>query len=170
MLKLDDRDIAILKVLSREARISKSDLARRINLSPSPCWQRLKRLEEAGLIRGYRADVALAALAPAVIVFVTVELDRHKPDTFRKFEALVAERDEILACWALGGGFDYLLEVVTRDIDSYQRLIDSLLDHGPGVSRYYTYVVTKSVKRPGPLPFDVLLDGSGEETGTNGTE
>jgi Lrp/AsnC family transcriptional regulator of ectoine degradation len=170
MIKLDDRDIEILRILSREARISKSDLARRINLSPSPCWQRLKRLEEVGLIRGYHADVALGAVASTVDVFVTVELDRHKTESFRKFEALVAERDEIVACWALGGGFDYLLEVVTRDIDSYQRLIDSLLDHGPGVARYYTYVVTKSVKRPGPLPFDVLLGESGDETAASRSE
>lgn len=163
MLKLDDRDIEILKILSREARISKAELAKRINLSPSPCWERLKRLEKAGLIRGYHADIALKVLGPNVVVFVTVELDRHKSESFHKFEQLVAAREEVVACWALGGGFDYLLQIVTRDIDSYQRLIDSLLEEGPPVARYYTYVVTKAVKRPGVLPFDVLLDPAADE-------
>ncbi len=168
MLKLDDRDIEILRILSREARISKAELAKRINLSPSPCWERLKRLEKGGLINGYHADISLKALGPSVVVFVTVELDRHKSESFNKFEQLVAERDEVVACWALGGGFDYLLQIVTRDIDSYQRLIDSLLDQGPSMARYYTYVVTKSVKRPGALPFDMLLDPGADEDEAQG--
>lgn len=156
MLALDDRDIEILKVLSRDGRISKADLARRINLSPTPCWERLKRLEKAGVIKGYRADISLKSLAPSVTVFVTVELERHRPESFQAFERAIADRDEIIACWSVGGGFDYLLQIVTRDIDSYQRLIDALLEHRIGLVRYYTYIVTKPVKSAG-LPLDELL-------------
>jgi Lrp/AsnC family transcriptional regulator of ectoine degradation len=155
-LALDDRDLRILSVLSREGRISKTELARRVNLSATPCWERMKRLEEAGLIRGYRAEVALARLAGHVVVFVMVELESHRAESFQAFERAVARHDEITACWAIGGGFDYLAQVVTRDIDSYQRLIDALLAERIGVRRYFTYVVTKDVKAA-PPPFESLL-------------
>ena len=158
MLRLDDRDIQILRILSREARISKAELAKRIHLSPSPCWERLKRLENAGVIRSYHADIALKHVGPHVTVFVTAELEQHTAESFQHFERMVSERDEIVACWALGGGFDYLVQVVTRDIDRYQRLMDELLEGGIGLARYYTYVVTKPVKTGGPPPLDRLLE------------
>ena len=155
-LALDDRDLQILAVLSREGRISKTELARRVNLSATPCWERMKRLEQAGLIRGYRAEVALARIAAHVVVFVMVELDSHRTESFQAFERAVARQDEITAAWAIGGGFDYLLQVVTRDIDSYQRLIDGLLAAHLGVRRYFTYVVTKEAKA-GPPPLAALV-------------
>lgn len=158
MLKLDDRDIRILSVLSREGRISKAELARRVNLSPTPCWQRLKRLEKAGVIEGYHAEISLRRIAPHVVVFVAAELESHRAESFQAFERAVRRREEIVACWALGGGFDYLLQVVTRDIDSYQRLIDGLLEQKVGLARYYTYVVTKPVKTGAAPPLDILLD------------
>ncbi|WP_208979122.1 Lrp/AsnC family transcriptional regulator [Stappia stellulata] len=159
MIRLDDRDIAILKVLAREGRLSKADLARRINLSPTPCWERLKRLEKAGIIEGYNARIALKKTAPHVTVFVTLELDNHSAGAFQLFEQLVETQDEIVHCWALGGGFDYLMQIVTRDVDTYQRLIDRLLDRGLGLARYYTYIVTKDVKSSGTPPLDLLVAG-----------
>lgn len=158
MLKLDNRDIEILKILSSEARISKAELAARINLSPSPCWERLARLEKAGIIRGYKADVTLKAVTPTVTVFVTLELERHRADAFQAFERTARDIAEIVGCWALGGGLDYLLQIVTRDIDHYQRVIDRLLALPLGVGRYYTYIVTKPVKEGGVLPFDQLFN------------
>lgn len=158
-LALDDRDIAILSILTREGRISKADLARRVNLSPTPCWQRLNRMEEAGLIRGYRAEVALARLAQHVVVFVTIELESHRAESFQTFERAVARIDEITFCWALGGGYDYLMQVITRDVASYQGLMDTLLESRAGVKRYFSYIVTKDVKSAAP-PLAALLDGS----------
>ena len=156
MLRLDDRDVEILRILEREGRITKAELASRINLSPTPCWERLKRLEEAGVIEGYGARIALRLLAPHVTVFVAAELDSHKTDRFQSFEAAVQDIPEVTACWALGGGFDYLLQVVARDIDAYQRLIDRMLAAEIGMARYYTYIVTKTVKATAPLPFAAL--------------
>lgn len=156
-MKLDGRDIAILKVLSAEGRITKTALADRIGLSPTPCWDRLKKLEQAGLIEGYRAEISLRKLGPHVTVFVTAELADHTAARFRAFEDAVMHYDEVIACWALGGGFDYLIQIVTRDIDAYQRLMDAMLDARIGLARYFTYIVTKPVKGHGPLPFDVLL-------------
>ena len=156
-LKLDERDIRMLAVLAREGRISKAELAKRVNLSATPCWQRLQRLEKAGVVTGYRAEIELRRIAPHVSVFVMAELENHKATTFQAFEKAVARYDEITACWALGGGFDYLLQVVTRDIDTYQRMIDELLSSQTGLARYFTYIVTKPVKSAAP-PLDILLD------------
>jgi Lrp/AsnC family transcriptional regulator of ectoine degradation len=160
VLKLDDRDLQILGILAREGRIAKSDLARRVNLTATPLWERLKRLEDAGVIRGYRAEIALAKIAPHVEIFVTVELEGHTPAHFRAFEAAVERLDPIVAAWSLGGGIDYLLHVVARDIDAYQRLMDTLLDSRAGIARYFTYVVTKAVKAGCAPPFVDLLDDS----------
>ncbi|MEP2707101.1 MAG: Lrp/AsnC family transcriptional regulator [Roseibium sp.] len=156
-IKLDDRDIKILATLSREGRLSKSELAKRVSLSATPCWERLRRLEKAGVISGYRAEIELRHITPHVSVFVMAELENHRAGTFQQFESAVAGYDEITSCWALGGGFDYLLHVVTKDIDSYQRLIDDLLARGTGLARYFTYIVTKPVKASPTPPFDILL-------------
>lgn len=157
MLRLDARDIAILRVLSTEGRISKTDLAERVGLSATPCWERLRKLEAAGLIAGYRAEIALRKLGPHVTVFVTAELADHTAARMQAFEAAMRRHDEVVACWALGGGFDYLLQIVTRDIDAYQRLIDEMLEARIGLARYFTYIVTKPVKGLSPPPFEVLL-------------
>jgi Lrp/AsnC family transcriptional regulator of ectoine degradation len=153
--RLDERDIAILSVLSSEGRISKSDLARRVNLTATPCWERLKRLEDAGLIRGYRAEIALERLGPHVTAFVMVELDSHKAENFDAFERAVRRYDEVRAAWALGGGYDYLLQTVTRDVAAYQALVDAMLAARIGLKRYFTYIVTKSVK-DAPPPIAVV--------------
>jgi Lrp/AsnC family transcriptional regulator of ectoine degradation len=153
---LDDRDIKILQILSREGRISKTALARRVNLSATPCWERLKRLEAAGLIRGYRAEVALERLGPAVTIFVVVEIENHRSADFAAFERAVQAEPRITGCWSIGGGYDYLLQIIARDIDGYQRLMDGMLAREVGVKRYFTYVVMKAVKDAAP-PLDLLF-------------
>ena len=155
-MKLDARDLDILRVLSSEGRITKSDLAARVGLSPSPCWERLRKLEAAGVIEGYHARISLRKLGPYVRVFVAAEIADHTPASFRAFEDSVQRYDEITACWALGGGFDYLLQIVTTDIDAYQRLIDEMLEARIGLARYFTYIVTKPVKGPSVPPLDLL--------------
>lgn len=144
--RLDDRDIAILATLASEGRITKTDLAARVNLSPTPCWERIKRLEQAGLICGYRAKINLAALGPHVEVFVTVELDSHRAESFQIFERTIRQLAEVTGCWAIGGGYDYLMYVITKDIAAFQNLMDGLLNSRAGVRRYFSYIVTKPVK------------------------
>lgn len=157
MLKLDDRDLKLLAVLSRKGRISKTDLAKEVNLSPTPCWARLKRLENAGVITGYSANIAIEQLASHVVVFVVAELEDHRAGTFKAFEEAVAEIPEIIQCWALGGGVDYLFQVMTSDINAYQRLIDDLLARKAGLARYFTYIVTKTIKQNSAPPLDLLF-------------
>jgi Lrp/AsnC family transcriptional regulator of ectoine degradation len=156
MVKLDRIDLDILRVLARDGRITKAQLAERVGLSASPCWERLRKLEQAGIIEGYNARINLRKLGPHVTVFVAAELADHTPASFRAFEDSVQHYDEITACWALGGGFDYLVQIVTTDIDAYQRLIDEMLEARIGLARYFTYIVTKPVKSPSMPPFDLL--------------
>jgi len=156
-MRLDARDLDILRVLADEGRITKAKLATRVGLSASPCWERLKRLEEAGLIEGYHARISLKKLGPHVTVFVAVGLADHTPAKFRAFEDSVQHYGEVTACWALGGGFDYLMQIVTRDIDAYQRLIDEMLEARIGLARYFTYIVTKPVKAPRLPPLEMFF-------------
>jgi Lrp/AsnC family transcriptional regulator of ectoine degradation len=154
-LKLDDRDLRMLAILQREGRIAKAALAERVNLSPTPCWERLKRLEQAGIIEGYGARVSLKAFGPLAVVFMEAELESHKAADFERFERALQDIPEIVECWAVGGGIDYLLKIVARDVDAYQRLVDRLLTDELGLKRYYSYVVTKPVKQA-PLPVERL--------------
>ncbi|WP_027348752.1 Lrp/AsnC family transcriptional regulator [Halotalea alkalilenta] len=149
-MRLDRFDLRILEILSREGRITKSKLAERINLSVSPCWERVKRLERAGVIEGYGARIAGSVLVRRTPVWMQVELGSHALEAFERFERAMRDCPEVTECVAVGGGVDYLVKVEARDIDQYQRLIDSWLTSGLGISRYYTYIVTKTVKRESP--------------------
>ncbi|TMV70945.1 Lrp/AsnC family transcriptional regulator [Thioclava sp. BHET1] len=159
-MRLDARDLDILRILSREGRITKAALAEKVGLSPTPCWERLKKLEAAGIIEGYRAEIALKKIAPHVTVFMAAELADHTAARFRIFEEEMRRCDAVQACWALGGGYDYLLQIVSRDIDAYQRLVDDWLEARIGLARYFTYIVTKPVKGAAPPPFAELLSGA----------
>jgi Lrp/AsnC family transcriptional regulator of ectoine degradation len=146
MTRLDATDVKILATLQSEGRITKAALADAVNLSPTPCWERLKRLEKAGLIRGYRADIDLEKLAAATTIMVEVVLKQHRYEDFQRFEAAIRKLDEVVECYATGGGLDYLLKVIAPDIDAYQRLIDQLLLAEIGIDRYFTYIVTRVIK------------------------
>lgn len=160
-LKLDDRDLRILSILQQEGRITKSELAKRVNLSATPCWARLQRLEEAGVIKGYGAFVAVEAFGPRAHAYVTFELDSHRTEDFERFERHVAGNPAIFECFAIGGGLDYILKIAAPDVEAYQRLLDELLAAEVGVKRYWTYFVTKTVKQ-GPPP--LTLEEASQET------
>ncbi|WP_281967140.1 Lrp/AsnC family transcriptional regulator [Roseovarius nanhaiticus] len=158
MTRLDARDLDILRALARNGRMTNAQLAGEVGLSASPCWERVRKLQEAGVIEGVHARIALRKLGPHVSVFVTAELTGHTGADFRRFEAAMAGYDQVMGCWALGGGYDYLLHIVARDIEGYQDLLDDMLDAGIGLARYFTYVVTKTVKDSPVPPFSALLD------------
>jgi Lrp/AsnC family transcriptional regulator, regulator of ectoine-degradation genes len=155
-MKLDRYDLKILEILSRDGRIAKSRLAEAINLSVSPCWERVRRLERAGIIEGYSARINTRALVRRTPVWVQIELKQHNAESFARFEARVQETPEVTECVAVGGGVDYLIKVEADSIDAYQRLIDAWLTSDAGIERYFTYIVTKTVKQTPPplLPSD----------------
>ena len=156
--RLDAIDLKILATLQKEGRITKLALAERVSLSPTPCWERLKRLESAGFIKRYRAEIDLAKLGGTTTVLVEITLKQHRLEDFQTFERAVKKVPQIVECLATGGGIDYLLKVVTADIDAYQRLIDELLTASIGIDRYFTYVVTRTVKSAAQPPVELFAD------------
>ncbi|TIP89488.1 MAG: Lrp/AsnC family transcriptional regulator [Mesorhizobium sp.] len=155
--KLDQIDLKILDAVQRDGRITKLALADKVGLSPTPCWMRLRKLEKAGIVSGYHAKVAMRAVAPVATVLMEVTLASHRQADFDRFERVIRDVPEIVACWSVGGGVDYLLKVMARDIDAYQRFVDGLLDREIGIDRYFTYIVTKTVKEEVALPVADLL-------------
>ena len=155
--KLDPIDLRILDAIQRDGRITKLALAEKVGLSPTTCWMRLRKLEKAGIVTGYHASVAMRAIAPVATVLMEVTLANHRQADFDRFERVVRDVPEIVACWSVGGGVDYVLKVMARDIDAYQRLVDSLLEREIGIDRYFTYIVTKTVKDETVLPVTDLL-------------
>ncbi|RFC68691.1 MULTISPECIES: Lrp/AsnC family transcriptional regulator [Mesorhizobium] len=145
-IKLDSIDVKILDAVQHDGRITKLALAEKVGLSATPAWLRLRRLEKAGIVRGYRAEIDLRAVAPITTVLVEVTLGSHRQADFDRFERTIRDIPEIVACWSVGGGIDYMLKVTARDIDAYQRLIDRLLASEIGIDRYFTYIVTRVVK------------------------
>ena len=159
-MRLDAIDLRILEAIQENGRITKLALAERAGLSPTPCWLRLRKLEKAGIVTGYHARVAVRRLAPVASVMMEVTLANHRQADFERFERAVAATPEIIACWSVGGGVDYILKIMAPDIDAYQRLVDSLLDRELGIDRYFTYIVTKTVKEETVLPLAALLPAS----------
>jgi Lrp/AsnC family transcriptional regulator of ectoine degradation len=156
-LKLDAIDLKILEAIQRDGRITKLALAGAVGLSPTPCWMRLAKLEKAGIVSGYHARVAMRVIAPVAVVLMEVTLASHRQADFDRFERAVRAVPEIVACWSVGGGVDYLMKVMARDIDAYQRLVDGLLEREIGIDRYFTYIVTKTVKEETVLPVGELI-------------
>ncbi|CAN7730318.1 Lrp/AsnC family transcriptional regulator [Mesorhizobium amorphae] len=155
--KLDPIDLKILDAIQRDGRITKLALADKVGLSPTPCWMRLRKLEKAGIVSGYHASIAMRAVATVATVLMEVTLASHRQADFDRFERVIRDIPEIVACWSVGGGVDYVLKVMARDIDAYQRLVDALLEREIGIDRYFTYIVTKTVKDETVLPVADLL-------------
>ena len=155
--KLDAIDLKILDAIQRDGRITKLALAEQVGLSPTPCWMRLRKLEKAGIVSGYHARIAMRVVAPVATVLMEVTLASHRQADFDRFERVIRDIPEIVACWSVGGGVDYVLKVMARDIDAYQRLVDSLLEREIGIDRYFTYIVIKTVKDDIALPIGDLL-------------
>jgi len=156
MIKLDERDLQILTVLQQDGRISKKALADKVALSPTACWERLKRLEQTGIIEGYEARLSLVNLGAPSIIFMQIEIANHRAEDFKVFETAVSTIDQIVECWAIGGGIDYFLKIVCPTIDTYQQLVDDMLQADIGLKRYYTYIVTKPIKFSPTPPLSIL--------------
>lgn len=145
-MKLDNYDRHILDVLQRDGRISNQDLADRIGLSPSPCLRRVRALEEAGIIAGYRAMLNARRLGLNLTVFVSISMDRHTPERFANFDTVVAGLPEVLECSLITGrDADYQLKVVVSDMDAYQELLLNRLTRIEGVAGVHSSFVLRQV-------------------------
>ncbi len=149
---LDSTDRAILRLLQRDGRLTNAELAKRVNLSPSPCLRRVRALEQAGYITGYAAVLDPARLDRSLHVMVMVSLTSQRQDTLDAFERAIAELDDVLACYLIAGEADYLLTVAVKDLEAYQRLYTGRLGELPGVASMKSLVTMKAVKASTALP------------------
>ena len=160
MYKLDERDIQILSILQEEGRITKTALADRLNLSLTPSWDRLQRLEEEGIIKSYGAKLSSPFLKNFHLVITEVELESHKEGEFARFEDAIMGFDEVLSCWSVGGGLDYILKVLVKDVSDYQDFLKRVLKANIGLRRYFSYAVLDKIKDTEIVP-DSLIRRSG---------
>ena len=160
MYKLDERDIQILSILQEEGRITKTPLADRINLSLTPSWDRLQRLEEEGIIESYGARLSSPFLKNFHLVITEVELESHKEGEFARFEDAIMGFDEVLSCWSVGGGLDYILKILVKDVSDYQDFLKRVLKANIGLRRYFSYAVLDKIKDTDVVP-DSLIRRSG---------
>lgn len=149
-MTIDAADMRILSAVQQHGQLSKIKLSELVNLSPTPCWVRFNRLKEAGLIRGYHADISLDRIVDVAKVIVTVSLQGHRKSAFERFEAYIGQVDEIVECIATGGGMDYVLKVVAPSLSAFQRVMDELLSADLGIERYMTYIATREIKSTQP--------------------
>lgn len=149
---MDAKDRQIIRELQKDGRITNQDLADRVNLSPSPCLRRLRLLEEAGVIKGYTALVDQKAYGLPITVFIRVRLERHGEAVVRTFEEHVGRIDEVLDCYLLAGGDDYLLRVIVASLEAYEDFIRRKLHAIPGVASIDTSFAYGVVKQTRVFP------------------
>jgi Lrp/AsnC family transcriptional regulator of ectoine degradation len=160
MFKLDERDIQILAILQEEGRITKTALAERLSLSLTPSWDRLQRLEEAGIINGYSSRLSSKFMKNFHLVITEVELESHKDGEFDRFEQAIISFDEVQSCWSVGGGLDYILRVLVEDVAGYQAFINKVLKADIGLRRYFSYAVIDSIKDDNTVPDSLIRKSS----------
>ena len=143
---LDRTDLKILRLLQRNARMTNADLARSVNLSPTPCLERVRRLEAEGYILEYVTLLNPQKLGAGVISFIQVLLDRTNPDVFKRFKEQVSLCPEVMECHMVAGGFDYLLKVRTKSMLEYRDFLGETLARMSDIKQTHTYVVMEEVK------------------------
>lgn len=152
---LDPVDARILDILQHDASLSVAEIAERVGLSPSPCWRRIKRLEEAGVIRKRVTLLDPARLGLDFEVYAIVKLDLPSRQNLEAFEAAVADWPEVVQCATITGREDYVLRIVTRDMHAFDRFLrDKLLSLGL-VSDCESHIVTRGVKDVTALPLEL---------------
>jgi len=144
--EIDRIDKSILRELQVHGRLANVELARRVGLSPTPCLERVKRLESSGFITGYEAVLSPQKLQASLLLFVEIRLNHTSPDVFKDFKKAVIELPQVLECHLVSGDFDYLVKARVADMVSYRVLLGETLLTLPGVSASRTYVVMEEVK------------------------
>ena len=150
--RLDKIDRNILRLLQRDARMPHTELARQVGLSTTPCKERVRRLEQAGVIQHYQAVLEPKALDRGLVVFVQIRLSRTSQDIFEEFTARALDLSEVQECYLVSGNFDYLLKARVADMDAYRVLLGETLLTLPGVLESTSYVVMEQVKESLMLP------------------
>ncbi len=154
---LAKQDVAILQLLQRDATLSTSALAERINVSQSPCWRRVNRLEQEGIIRSRVALLDRNALGMEVVVFATINLTSTGRQNLLEFERDIVRHPEVMECYTMTGIWDYMLKIVTRDIRHYEEFVRNTLTASPSIRELHSHMAVTEIKNSTELPLDTQL-------------
>jgi Lrp/AsnC family leucine-responsive transcriptional regulator len=154
ILDIDRTDYRILHHLQNNARISNTELADAVGLSPSPCLRRVKALEQTGVLKRYAAIVDAKAVGLPISVFVSVSMNRQERVGLESFEATIASYKEVMECYLMTGSADYLVRVVVPDLESYERFLADKLTRIQGIANIQSSFALKQVVYKTELPLD----------------
>lgn len=156
-MKLDKIDINILAELQKNGRLSNIDLAERVHLSASPCLTRVRRLQDAGYITGFAAQIDLSRLAEVVTVFTEITLAWHRSEDFERFVRALDKIPNVVECHLVSSGYDYLVKFNTCGISEYQEIMERMNDMKLGIKKYFSYVVFKTPIATRQVPVATVL-------------
>lgn len=158
MNTLDKFDIAILKELQSDARLTNTELAQRIGLSSAPCWRRVRALEDNGFITGYRAELNRHKIGLGVLAFVRLDAARNSGDVLLALEDAIRKIPEVVSCHYISGTGTFELQVVSRDLNTFSQFARDVLINLPNVKDLQTSFSLGEVKASGALPLSHLTD------------
>ncbi|RVU19101.1 Lrp/AsnC family transcriptional regulator [Methylobacterium oryzihabitans] len=156
-MKLDSIDIRILSELQKNGRITNVELSELVHLSPSPCLMRVKKLQAAGYISGYCAQINVAKLGQTFTVFTEITLKNHRQIDFARFLAAIEKEESVVECHLISGGYDYLVKFVASGIAEYQAMMERLTDMDIGIDKYFSFVVLKTPVARNHVPLTRLF-------------
>jgi Lrp/AsnC family transcriptional regulator, leucine-responsive regulatory protein len=156
MGKLDRYDIQILTELQADARLTNAELAQRVGLSAAPCWRRVRALEEAGYIKGYRAEIDRHKIGLGVLAFVRLDAQRNTGELTREMEEAIRQIPEIVSCHYISGAGTFELQVVSRDLDTFSQFARQVLINLPNVKDLHTSFSLGEVKASASWPLSQL--------------
>ena len=152
--ELDTIDRKILRALQADGKISVGELSEKVGLSPSPCARRIRLLEKAGIIKGYAAIVDQKRVGLPISAFASIKLERQREEDLDRFEEAVSRWPEVLDCYLMTGQRDYLMRIVTADLEAYERFIKDKLTRLENIASIETSFALGQVKRSEALPIE----------------
>ena len=156
-IALSKSDVEILKMLQSDATLSTAAIADKINLSQSPCWRRVNRLEQEGLITRRVAMLNRQALGMDVVVFATINLTSTGRQNLLEFEQEIVRHSEVMECYTMTGIWDYMIKIVTRDIRHYEAFVRNTLTASPSIRELHSHIAVTEIKNVTELPLDTQL-------------
>ena len=153
MINLDDIDRQLLGALQENGRVTNVDLAQMVGLTPPPCLRRVRTLEDSGVIKGYHAELDASQLGFTITVFAMVSLKSQAEEALRQFEDHMRELPEVRECHMLNGEIDFILKIVSRDLQSFQDFLTSKLTPAPNVASVKTSLTIRTAKNQPGVPF-----------------
>ena len=161
---LDDKDRALLSYLQEDARITNTELAKRVDLSPPGLQKRVRKLEDQGVIEGYRTLINRESVGFDMLCFVQVTLQRHEPEAIQRFKELVKTMPEVMECFHLTGEYDYLLKVIVRNRKHLEQFLVNRLTPVRGMDKIRTSLVLNEIKTTTSVPLNIEPTESGSSS------